>query len=114
MGAKAFTVVRGDDYKQPFTITLDQARQLDGAETWKLTIRDGKGSSTALLVLTSPTGIEVDGTTFEPTAVFRPNDFSTFTVGEDADYDYDLEMTKTGKIETLAIDTITVRGDVSR
>ncbi len=121
MGAKAFTVNRGDDFEQPFTITLDQSRSLDGTESWAFSVRDGKTGTTVLMALTSPvtSGIRIEASghgtrPFQPTLIFTPAAFNLITAGDDATYDYDLEMTKDGKFETYAIDTLTIVGDVTR
>lgn len=119
MGSASFTIVRGDDYKQPFTITLDQSRSLDGTESWTTTLRESKTSS-ALLVLSSPSsGIEVEASghatrPFQPTLVFTPADYANLTPDRDQDYHYDLQMTKDGKFETPVVDIMTVRGDLTR
>lgn len=112
VGTKAFSITRGDDYQQPFTVTLDQSRTLNGSESWTFTVRETK-SGPALLTLTSPTGITVDGS-FQPTVVFTPSDFSGFSTFEDTVYLFDLEMTKDGKYETLVVDELTIIGDISR
>ena len=112
-----FTIVRGDDVQQPFTITLDQSRSLDGTETWTLTIRKEK-AGTALVTLQSPaaSGISVGVSTFQPTAVFSPTTLTValFPATEvDREYWYDLEMTKDGNVETVAIGKITVISDIT-
>lgn len=114
MGTKAFTIIRGDDFQQPFTVTLDQSRTLDGSETWKFTVRLNKTSAVLLTLTSSGGGITTDAVTFQPTVVFTPADFSGFTTYSDQTYVYDLEMTKDGKFETYAIDDLTITGDVSR
>ena len=116
MADKEFTVVRGDNFKQPFTVSLDQSRTLDGTESWRFSVRKTK-SGPVLLSLASPitNGIEILGT-FQPQVVFLPSTLGTteFPPGEDESYVYDLEMTKGGQVETYAIDVLTVVGDVSR
>lgn len=112
-----FTVVRGDDVQQPFSVSLDQSRTLDGTESWKLQIRRRKTATSSLVALTSPAQITIDGSTNQPTAVFQD---TTLTVAlfppSDADvkYWYDLEMVKDSLVETVSEGRITVISDVSR
>ena len=116
LGDKQFEIVRGDDYKQPFTVTLDQSRTLNGSESWKFSVRRTKNDSDPVLIaLSSPAanGIEIDGS-FQPTVVFTPADFALIKKGSDLDYVYDLEMTKAGKFETYSVDILTIIGDVTR
>ena len=112
-----FTVVRGDDVQQPFTVTLDQSRTLDGSETWNFTIRKEKaGTSLATLTSTISTQISVGASTFQPTVIFGPSTLpvASFQPKEvDAEYWYDLQMTKDGLIETVAIGKITVISDIT-
>ena len=121
MGAKAFTITRGDDFEQPFTITLDQSRSLTGTETWAFSVRDGKTGASVLIAKTSPvtSGIRIEASghatrAFSPTVIFTPACFANIPKGGDKDYVYDLEMTKDGKFETYANDTLTIVGDVTR
>jgi len=110
-------LTRGDDVRQPFIITLDQARTLDGTETWKFQMRALKSDSQARMSLTSPTQINIDSEAFYPSVIFTPADMP---VSEFPDlhrtktYLWDLEMTKGGKVETVASGTSPVTTDVSR
>ena len=112
-----FTVVRGDDIQQPFTVTLDQSRVLDGTESWIFQIRRHKTDASKLVELTSPTEVTIDGSTFQPTVVFLA---STLTIAlfpasdVDVKYWYDLQMTKSAKVETVAEGRLTIITDVSR
>jgi len=112
-----FTVVRGDDVLQPFTVTLDQSRVLDGTETWRFQIRTLKSDGTALVSLVSPTQILITAVTYQPVVVFLP---STLTLAlfppnrRDRGFSYDLEMTKDSKVETVSEGIVTVITDVSR
>ena len=112
-----FEIIRGDDVQQPFTVTLDQSRVLDGTETWRLFMRSLRTDSVTVLELVSPNQITIDATTYQPTAVFTPTDTPTsaFPVSKkNRKYDYDLEMTKDTLVETTNYGKVTVRGDTSR
>ncbi len=113
---KGFTVVRGDDFEQPFDPKLDQGRTLDGTETWRSTVRKTKAGS-VLATFNSPVGIEVDPTTFKPSIVFDALSLpeANFPISDqDEQYWIDLEMSKGGEFETAYINKVTVVSDVSR
>lgn len=114
MGTKNFSVVRGDHFKQPFTVSLESPRVLDGSESWSFSIRKTK-DTVLLLTLISPVQIEVDGS-FQPSVVFLPETVAPLQTepGADEDFIYDLQMKKGGKVETYAIDNFTLIGDVTR
>ena len=114
MGTKAFSVVRGDHFIQPFAPTLDQSRTLNGEETWRATVRLDPTSSPVMTFSTEDGTIDTDGS-FNPRLVFTPERFANVPVAaRDVDYYYDLEMQKDGKFETYAIDNLTIRMDMSR
>lgn len=115
MGTKAFTVVRGDYFKQPFTPTLDQGRTLDGTERWRATVRLDPTEDPVMEFDSNDGSIEIAAGTFLPSIVFKPSSFANVPVAaRDVDYLYDLEMEKGGYPETYAIDTLTIRMDLSR
>jgi len=117
-----FTVVRGDDVRQPFAVTLDEGRTLDGTESWRFVVRRYKTDSDALVSLTNP---EASGIAIEtvntivncPVVVFTPSTLpiSSFPATKRPRvYQYGLEMTKDGKVETIALGEMTVNTDVAR
>lgn len=108
------THVRGDDLKIPVTVSLDQSRTLDGTETWKWVLRE-RVTTPVLLTKTSPAGITIDGTTFQPTIVLAAADFLVSAFPDsvaDQKYVHELEMTKGGNIETVTRGTLTIITDV--
>ena len=113
-----FAVLTGEDVIQPFTVTLDAKRNLDGSETWRCQIRDKPSDAAFLVELTSAGGeIEVDGTTFYPRLVFTPALLSTSNfvpTDKPRDLPYDLEMTKDTKVETVAKGKVEVTTDITR
>jgi hypothetical protein len=112
-----FTVVRGDDIQQPFTVTLDQGRALDGTESWRFQMRALKSDASTLVSLTNPVQITINGSTYQPTVVFTSTTLSiaNFPASDkDRKYWYDLEMLKDSKTETVAEGRVTVITDVSR
>lgn len=114
MGDKAFSVVRGDHFKQPFTVTLDQSRTLDGTEDWRCSIRKDPTQDPVMTFAKSDGSIEIDGSN-NPILVFTPAKFANVPIEtKDAVYLYDLEMNKGGKFETYAIDEVTIRMDLTR
>ena len=117
MGDYAFSVVRGDNVSQPFKITLDNSRTLDGDETWALTARTNPTTPVLIELTTANGGITVgtvDGSANQPTAVFNDARFSSITRGDDdLPLKYDLQMTKDGNIETMLIDVLTVQMDLT-
>lgn len=112
-----FTIVRGDDIAQPFTITL-QTGSLDGSESWRFSVRRNKTDTVPLIDLTDTTGgITKDVTTFQPTVVLTPSDtpVASFPISnDDVPYYYGLEMTKDGAITTVAVGKMRVISDVVR
>ena len=114
-----FEVVRGDDLRQPFTVSLDASRVLDGTETWRLTIRRHYNTSQlAQLVSPAINGIEITAGTFQPVAIFTPARLPVAVFNaygnKSTKYYYDLEMTKDGLVETVADGQVTVWPDVSQ
>jgi len=110
------THVRGDDLDVPITVTLDQSRTLDGAETWKWQLRrDVTGH--ALIEKTSPTGIEIDSGTKQPTLKLAAGDFPTSTFppsNVDQRFVHELQMTSNLKVETISRGTFTLKSDIVR
>lgn len=120
MSSQDFSIVRGDDFLQPFTITLDQDRVLDGTETWTFSVRKDKDDASPKITLTKGGGqITIDAATKQPTVVFD-SATPTLTEGnfpsnnEDVPYWYDLQMVKDAKVETVAIGRMIVVSDITR
>ena len=115
MAGNEFSYIRGDDFIQPFTPSLDQSRTLDGTEAWTFSVRETKTGSVLLTLTKAGGGIQIDGSN-NPEVIFTPTtlDTTNFPPGADKTYIYDLEMVKDGKRETGVIDNFTVIGDISR
>lgn len=113
-GAAAFTVVRGDDFIQPFLVTLDDSRTLDGSETWSAELRASATGSALMSFSVGAGTIDVDPVTFQPSMVFLRNNYGNIPIGKDTNYFYSLRMSKGGKVETSALDVTTIRTDLSR
>lgn len=113
-----FEIQRGTDVKQPFTVTLDQGRTLDGNETWEWQCKKNKTDTSALITKTSGAGtITVDGSTFQPTAVFVPADTprNNFPASEEpTQYWHGLEMIKDTKLEAQLEGKMGVNTDVAQ
>ena len=113
---QSVTHIRGDDLKIPVTVTLDQSRTLDGAESWTWTLRRTV-QTVALATKTSPSGVTIDGSTSQPTIVLVPADFPISTFPEsitDQTYIHELQMVKDTKTETVMRGIFTLTSDVVR
>jgi hypothetical protein len=110
------THIRGDDLQIPVTVTLDEARTLDGDETWNWVLKREIGSPVSLSKGTTPgTGITVDGSSFQPTIVLTDTDFPTSSFPSsivNQVYIHELQMTKSAKIETILRGKFTLKSDV--
>ena len=117
MGDYSFSVVRGDNVKQPFKLTLDNSRSLAGDESWALTARVDPTTAVLISLTTANGGITVGtvgGSANQPTAVFKDATFTAITrQAGDLELKYDLQMTKDGNIETMVIDELTVQMDMT-
>ncbi len=112
-----FEIVRGTDVSQPWTVTLDQSRSLDGNETWSWTCRKNKGDGAGvLLTLTSAGGtITIDGGTKQPTLVFADSATTEAlfpSTNTPEGYQHQLVMTKSSLVEAVAEGVMTVIGSV--
>ena len=109
------TYIRGDSLEIPVTVSLDESRTLDGTESWKWQIKRDV-ESRVLVSKTSPSsGITVDGSTNQPTVVIDPADFPILEFPSsvtDQVYIHELQMTKSGKVETILRGRFTVQSDV--
>lgn len=113
-----FKLYRGDDVLQPIVVTLDEGRNLDGSETWRAQIRDGRASAEAMAEFDSAEGtIDVDPVTHYPSLVVSPTTLPV-SVFEPRDaprkLPWDCEMTKDGKVETTSEGSVTIETDVTR
>lgn len=114
-----FTVVRGDDYQQPFTVVLDQDRALDGTESWTFTVRKTKAGSELLSLTKSAGQILIDPLSFQPTVQFLSSPATlleaNFPIDEDdVPYWYDLQMVKDSQLQTVALARMIVVSDLTR
>ncbi len=109
------THVRGDDLQIPVTVTLDEARALDGTETWKWALKREIGSPVSLSKASPSTGITVDESSFQPTIVLTDTDFPTSSFPSsivNQVYIHELQMTKSSKVETILRGKFTLKSDV--
>ncbi len=106
------THVRGDDLKIPFTITLDQSRTLNDAESWEWQLRLNVETD-ALITLTKGSGIATVAN--QPEVTLLAADFpvgATFPISSvDRVYFHELQMTKSGLVETVARGAFTLKSD---
>ena len=108
---------RGDDIAQPFLVTLDAGRVLDGTESWRFTVRELRSDPTALIDITEADHIEVEAGSQQPTVNFSEaiTPVSTFPPSDrDLVYVWDLEMIKGGKKSTTNEGKLILKSDVGR
>ena len=106
---------RGDALDVEVTVTLDQGRTLDGGEDWLWVFRASE-IGPVLVTKSSPTGVEIDGGTSQPTVHLLPEDFPVGTfpasrtplVGV-----HELQMTKGTKPETTTRGAFKLISDVA-
>ena len=110
--------VRNTRLKLAFTVSLDDARTLDGTEAWRWTLRKTAKTGAVALDLTAPAGgnadILVDGA-FQPTVVIDATDLSAEPAEVDVqDYVHELLMTKGGEPESVARGKFQLYTDIAR
>lgn len=109
------THVRGDDLAISVTVTLDNSRSLDGTEAWRWVLR-ANPEQHALVSKTSVSGIALDGSTHQPTITIGSADFplSEFPSSiADRIYMHELQMTKSGSVETILRGSFTLVSDIA-
>ena len=108
---QTITYIRGDDLSIPVTVTLDNSRTLDGTETWSWTVKkDVRGSALLSKTSASSSEISVDGSTYQPTILVAPSDFSAYrSSATDQSYVHELQMVKDTKTERPVQQTLTLR-----
>ena len=107
------THIRGDDLLIPITVTLDQSRTLDGTETWRWVLKTN-AEGHALVTKTSGSGISTDSN--QPIVTLTPSDFPVGSFPQstvDKRYVHELQMTKSGKVETITRGTFTLVSDIA-
>jgi hypothetical protein len=110
----AWSVVRGDHYLQPFTVSLDQSRTLDGQERWFARFRTSPGATPSIEWSSAGGSIKVDPVTHYPSLVFTPDTVAAIVAGEDQAFVWDVRMSKDGKFESMGYAGSTIIGDLTR